>query len=414
MTARRRRAWAPTWVMIAACGADPSASVGDASTGNATSGEDVVTTDAGPSSADDDTDGSGTGGSAGVDGAGDGSDAGGTESGDAMPQPLPCAESELDQWEDITPPGVDFVQDFVLDPLHPGVVYLGGGQGFGMWRSSDCGATWTKINTGDGAADIDGGGHWTVAIDHVEPNVLYTANGYGAFGLYKSTNGGTDWYQIVDPTSLSALQFGGFVERVTVDPTDHQHLLVSPHFECENGHVDCFIESMDAGATWTIRDDQAPISEDSSQIMLDSQTWFVSGTDGLRRTGDGGQSWQVAHAGWVTDSFYRAPDGRLFTTALDQGVLVSTDDGVSWTAIPDSPRHRGLVGDGVYLYTSDRNASDTPYQPYHRAPLADPTTWEPYPSPDVLRGGWRLHYDDAHGILYSSTEDQGFWRVRTK
>jgi len=56
-------------------------------------------------------------------------------------------------WEKINPP-VDFATGngpygtnaFVVDPEHTGTVYLGT-SGLGIWKTTDCGATWTHINT---------------------------------------------------------------------------------------------------------------------------------------------------------------------------------------------------------------------------------------------------------------------------
>src|SRR5262245_41648147 len=42
------------------------------------------------------------------------------------------------------------VHSLAVDPMHSGTVYIGTCQ-MGVWRSDDCGATWTKINTGRNA-----------------------------------------------------------------------------------------------------------------------------------------------------------------------------------------------------------------------------------------------------------------------
>jgi hypothetical protein len=99
--------------------------------------------------------------------------------------------------------------------------------------------------------------------------------------------------------------------------------------------------------------------------------------------------------------------------SAQQGVLTSPD-GVKWTPIPNSPAGRALIGDGTTLFTSNRNQMMPAGEPYRSAPEANPTTWNTYASPAVSQGGWQLHYDDAHHVLYSSAEHAGLWRVRTK
>ena len=57
----------------------------------------------------------------------------------------------IGQWENITPPSVTLTQNGVLhvvqDPTHVGTLYLGIDLN-GIWRSDDCGGSWTKVSTG--------------------------------------------------------------------------------------------------------------------------------------------------------------------------------------------------------------------------------------------------------------------------
>jgi hypothetical protein len=346
----------------------------------------------------------------------------------AVPPPptvLPCDQvAAVGTWENITPPGVDLSkrvsQAFVLDPVHPGTVYAGFGNlnltpgaGSAIWKTSDCGATWTVADTGTSATDLDNGMPWTMAIDFVDPQVLYTISGYGTMGVFKSTNGGVDWNQILPADIASVLVDGGFIERVTMDPTNNQHLIVTPHFNCQNGHSNCMLETTDSGGTWRIIDGTPDSGEDSGQVMVDSKTWYWMNPTGIFRTTNGGSSWSQVYSGWSFESYYRSPLGPYYIMSAQNGVLQS-NDGVSWTAIPNSPSGRALIGDGTTLFTSNRNAYSDPYKPYSSAPESNPATWATYPSPAVTQGGWLLHYDASHGILYSSAEHAGFWRVRTK
>ena len=60
---------------------------------------------------------------------------------------------------------------------------------------------------------LDKGRQWTMAIDPVNSSVLYANSGYGPAGLYKSTNGGVDWTQILPPSIMSVFDAGGFARR---------------------------------------------------------------------------------------------------------------------------------------------------------------------------------------------------------
>jgi hypothetical protein len=347
--------------------------------------------------------------------------------GEAPPTPvvLPCDHlAAVGTWENITPPPVDLTkrlsQAFVLDPVHPGTVYLGLGNtssqpsGSGVWKTTDCGASWTAIDTGAHSAELDQGMQWTMAIDFVDPQVLYTHSGYGSPGVYKSTNGGVDWTQILPPDIANVFAGGGSIERITMDPTDHRHLIVTPHFNCMNGHSNCMLETLDSGSTWRVLDGTPDSGEDSGQTMIDAKTWYWMNGTALYQTTNGGGSWTPLWSNWTMDNFYKSPTGKYYVMSGQQGVLQSSD-GLSWAPIPGSPHGRAVFGDGTTLFTSNRDKMAPPGgQPYMSGSESDPTKWATYPSPNVTQGGWLLRYDEAHGILYSSAEWAGFWRVRTK
>jgi hypothetical protein len=348
---------------------------------------------------------------------------------DAGPtQVLACDSlAAVGKWENITPNGTTLPdgylsQAFVLDPLHAGTLYVGIGHDPGvvktsaptLFKTSDCGASWVHINTGKNGALLDAAMLWALAIDPVDPEVLYASSGYGANGVFKSTNGGVDWVQILPMDISSVLMYGGFVERIVIDPTDHLHLIVSPHFACQNGHTNCVVESMDGGASWRILDGMPEGGEDSGQLILDSRTWLWASTTGVWRSGDGGASWQSVWKDWSFPSLYHSRNGNYYLMSAQDGLLESSDS-IAWHVVPSSSHgSRAVWGDGTTLFTSARNFNSTPYQPYEAASEASPTKFATYASPAMSQGGWLLAYDDAHHLLYSSNERAGFWRVVTK
>jgi hypothetical protein len=150
-------------------------------------------------------------------------------------------------------------------------------------------------------------------------------------------------------------------------------------------------------------------------MMMDSKHWLYAASDwALYQTLDGGASWSKVFTGWTTDQdLYRASDGAYYLAA-EAGGVVRSADGLTWAAVPNSPQSiRAVIGDGTTLFTSNRRDC-TNCQPYMSAPESNLTTFSVYPSPPLPRGGWRLHYDTSHHLLYSSTETNGLWRVRTR
>jgi hypothetical protein len=340
------------------------------------------------------------------------------------------------------------VAAFVLDPLNAGTIYLGTSS-LGLWKSVDCGSTWVHIDTGQNAAVIDAGRNWTMVIDPTNSQVLYTVAGYGQGGVFKSTNGGVDWTQILTQNVLDATGAascastnnvqpcgggGGFMERVNMDPTDNRHLLASFHSDCtgtplpgttpdSTGGWGCLAESTDAGMTWTLTTNALPWSglDGPGQMMVDAKTWFFAsnGSQGLWRTTTGGVSvggqpaWTQVYSGTANGSVYIAKNGDYYSGG--NSVIWSTDMGTTWTPIANSPNATGsapIVDDGTTLYVGTGGTTywttpdSSPGGPFTM--IASP----PKPTGTAVEalGAIYIDVDAAHHVLYSSNEDGGFLR----
>jgi hypothetical protein len=202
-----------------------------------------------------------------------------------------CSSTPSNVWQDITPASVDLGKgqglgtlNVVVDALDPATVYVSTDHQ-GLYKSSDCGATFTKINSGRNGAVLDSGSLWTLAIDPVESNVLYSSPLYGTdVSLFKSRNGGVDWDSLAPKGSnvAAAVQYN-FFQALAIDPTDHQHLVVTFHADCNSPYAKvCMAESGDGGASWRIFNGP-PLGgwmEDAGPIVVNATTmlyaaWFA-------------------------------------------------------------------------------------------------------------------------------------------
>jgi hypothetical protein len=365
---------------------------------------------------------SGSGSTGGSSGAGGSTGTGGAPIGGGLPcSSLPAAGS----WQSIRPSlvvGTDFGGGFSeaisVDPFDPAVVWLGTGAN-GIYKSTDCGTTFTHMNTGRNASAFDRGNHISMLVDPVDRGVIWVANIHYSANLWKSTNGGVDWDQVYGVGSQVTTISGGDADAISMDPTDHRHLMVEFHSNCIAPYDPaCEAETTDGGATWRLI--KLPTSgweEGSGPWIINATTWLHAGGH-LWRTTDRGATWTNLdpdpaawwgfNAGEVeTHSIPHAPGGGYYL-GVNQGVVQSTD-GLAWSLIPNSgPRTVGFVIGGGHLYGSDQWTPNV-----HSAPVGDPTHWSAMPAPAIPSGQGcpYLDFDPAHHVLFASCYAAGTWRM---
>ncbi len=119
------------------------------------------------------------------------------------------------------------VADVVLDPEHPDRLlaatwqryrrewgYLAGGPESALWRSTDAGATWTKVTAGLPSGNAVG--RYGLALAPGHPDVAYAVvEAQPGGGFYRSTDGGVSWKRMSDYTSV-----GLYYNRIYPDPND--------------------------------------------------------------------------------------------------------------------------------------------------------------------------------------------------
>lgn len=311
-----------------------------------------------------------------------------------------------------------------VDPVNQGTVYSGT-LFQGVWKTTDCGANWTKIPTGSNSADVNRGMNWTLAVDPIEPNTVYTNSGYGSNGLFKSTDGGVSWSDVwskqSQPELGKAFQYN-FANVIAIDPENHLHILLTFHEACLSPHTStCIAESKDGGGSWELHDGKAGWNGGEGQVIffLDSPTTWLWGsqTNGFWRTPDGGNTWEEI-PGMTTShlqgsQILRTKAGSFFAAGAD-GVWRSPDGKANtWKLVPDTgPIVGGIVSDGTNIYAATCYfggfCQDGPR--YLESAETDGNTWQPLTVPKMSMGG-NLGYDSGHKLLFSSNLDAGIWRV---
>lgn len=196
--------------------------------------------------------------------------------------PLMRIDAESGAIQPLLSPLLTDATKFTADPGNPSVLYAGADGG--LLRSTDSGATWTRIDTFPPVSQID-----SIMIDPADSNILYVAA--NAKGLFRSGDGGVTWASLNQAIPPSA----------------------NGNFYVNHAWVDAW----------------------SSTVL------FASSAPGLIRSADAGTSWTVVLANDVTSSLAFDPftPGTIYETGGGgkSEVNRSTDDGLTWTPLKGAP-----------------------------------------------------------------------------
>ena len=287
----------------------------------------------------------------------------------------------------------------------PNVIYVGEGEqtlrnnvssGWGVWKSTDAGATWKHIGLNDShhisririhpknpelvyvAAmgnlwkpnemrgiyrSADGGSTWKkvlyinetamagdLVMDPNNPRILYAAtwnmkrNGYRMDSggpdskLWKSTDGGDTWENLSDKSGMPK-GINGII-GVTVSPVNSNRVWAI----IENTEAPGVYRSDDAGKTWArINQDRALLQRAwyYCRIYADTQNedkvWVMNVSYGVSK--DGGKTFELKNAphGDHHDLWIDPNNNQRMAIADDGGAQISNDAGENWTSYHNQP-----------------------------------------------------------------------------
>jgi photosystem II stability/assembly factor-like uncharacterized protein len=300
------------------------------------------------------------------------------------------------------------------NPSGGGLTYFGDG----MYRSSDGGATWQHVGLQDSAAI------GRIAVDPGNPDVVYAAASgsisrtAGQRGLYKTTDGGTTWTQVLAPPNATT----GAID-VAIDPTNPQRVYASlwDHHRDNGARVyggvgSGLFRSDDGGATWTrlqnIVDPLPSYDQTKTGLTADAslgrigmaiapsnhnRLYVVTGSPygpdkGFYWSDDGGDSFHVGAQAYQSSSGYQWWFGRIWVDPANQSHIFnadvnlreSTDGGATWHvsggahsdqhAMAWDPRVPGRVylgNDGGVYHSNANGATGTwvhaTYEPWNQS-----------------------------------------------
>ncbi len=289
------------------------------------------------------------------------------------------------------------VRHIEINPANPATLYAAANSG--VYKSTNSGASWILSLTG--FPDISA---YSLAIDPVTPGIVYAATDNGTF---RTTNSGISWSEITVDTSITGA-VNPFIRELAIDP-------VTPSTIYGGTYTGDIYRLSDSGSTWTQMNRELSNTTVLSIFFepLSSKTVYAStSTLGVIKSTNAGESWTEANDG-VTSYYINKvsglPDASSLYAGTLNGLLLSSDSGVSWEPVGPSNE--------VYSFGIDNSTEDFFFLGSHNgiySSLIDGTVWTAknngldFPLVSCIA----LDPEDSD-ILYVGTEEDGIYKSIT-
>ncbi len=191
----------------------------------------------------------------------------------------------------------DHCNDLAISPVAPNVVFAAI-RSDGIYKSINDGASFVKLA---GGLPTSGFGRINMAISPSNPLVLYAsfvdASSGGLYGMYKTTDGGTNWTHLTNTPNYLRSQ-GWFDNCIIIHPTNTLICYAGGVFPFGVGDYG-MIKTVDGGANWTDitigstgQGTNNQLHPDHHCLAIESDgTLWVGCDGGLWKTTDGGANW---------------------------------------------------------------------------------------------------------------------------
>lgn len=214
----------------------------------------------------------------------------------------------------------------------------------GVFKTTDGGKSWKKVlyvNNQTGASDL--------VIDPSNPSVMYAGmwrvirtphsleSGGEGSGIYKSTDGGETWTNISNAKGFPKGVWGIVGVAIAPSNTDKVYAII----ENANGGL---YTSNDAGESWTLTSSDNNIRQRAwyyTKVFVDPKNENVvyAPNVGFMRSKDGGRTFQSLRTphGDHHDLWIDPENGDRMIVADDGGAQVSFDGGENWSTMDNQP-----------------------------------------------------------------------------
>lgn len=214
----------------------------------------------------------------------------------------------------------------------------------GVYKTTDGGKTWKRtlyINNQTGASDL--------VMEPGNPDVFYAGmwrvirtpysmeSGGEGSGLYKSTDGGETWVPLINKKGMPKGLWG--IVGVAVAPSNPEKVYAI--IENSNGGL---YKSEDAGETWSLTSSDNNIRQRAwyyTKVYVDpkNENLVYCPNVNFMKSSDGGRTFQSINTphGDHHDLWIDPEDGKRMIVADDGGAQVSFDGGNNWSTMDNQP-----------------------------------------------------------------------------
>jgi photosystem II stability/assembly factor-like uncharacterized protein len=248
--------------------------------------------------------------------------------------------------------------DLVVHPTDSNLVYAAmwertrapdnlnyGGDGSGIWRSTNGGDAWSELTNGlPGGASV---GRIGISIAASSPNTLYAIYADaspGSFaGVFKTTDGGDSWAQTNDGNMGGVYAtYGWWFGNIRVDPTNPNRVFVLGYD---------FFRTTNGGGSWHGASGSMHVDH-HGQAFAPNGTIYEGNDGGMYRSTNGGTAWTKLGDLPLTQ-FYTVEVDHQFPDRRYGG---TQDNGTNRTLTGgDNDWHNILGGDGFYCQVDPTN-----------------------------------------------------------
>ncbi|MEM9820962.1 MAG: T9SS type A sorting domain-containing protein [Bacteroidota bacterium] len=273
------------------------------------------------------------------------------------------SENAGQSW-DVLNNGIEMAVDVELNPDNADLVYASYGNinspTSGIYRSSDSGATFTKLTSG---LPSEWEGKTLLGISPSSPNIIYAsiAEPFNSIGLFQTTDGGDNW-SLISNEDVARWQ-GWYSHDVAVNPNNPDNFIYVGIDAWRSINGGNSIDRMTEWFLWEFG--QVPVGgpegppnyvhADIHQVKyhpLINNLVYVVGDGGIFASANSGLDWAGRNGGYQTQQFY----ANFSNSSTDSLIAIGgMQDNSTAIYIGDDAWVRVLGGDGMCTAISQTN-----------------------------------------------------------